>query len=129
MVDVHSELADQVVGYLFLASVMGFITARLVHVATIKAMGLRRTRGSLLDDDGVIFGLLCVTSFVALLPAISASSVSYVYDLLAALRQEFSWLGWGFTAIVVMHLMAPFAVAAMLYAGKKRHPRPVRYGL
>ena len=108
------------------------ITERSMHLAMIKMDGdihwYRPDRMmKFVTNDLTIFGLTLVATLGSLLPPVLASSPSYVYDFLTAIRSDLGWFGWLMTIVVAVQLLAPFFVGICLLIGRQR--REVHFGV
>ena len=132
MIDLNTPLADHVFRLLFLSAGLLMITERTIHMAMIKMDGdihwYRPDRMmKFVTNDLTIFGLTLAATLGSLLPPVLASSPSYVYHFLTAIRSDLGWFGWLMTVAVAVQLLAPFIVGICLLVGRQR--RKVHFGV
>lgn len=124
--DVNSPEADKLFGLLILGGLLLALTARIGHLAIVKADGTSLQIKNIFWRDSVIFLSTLVISLGALLPILIQYELGDVLHYLSALRDA-SWpFGWAVTLTMATHVFAPFMVGLCLLIGRHRRTKQTR---
>lgn len=124
--DVNSPEADKLFMLLVFSGLLIAFTARIGHLAIMKAEGSFDGIKHILWRDPILFLVSLAVSLGALLPILLQYEIGDVMHYLSALRDA-SWpFGWAVTLALAVHVITPFMTGLCILIGRYRrakHPR------